>query len=81
MKTEARDTVSKVGEKHQMLLMVQSTGNKSRELYDIRQESEFRQNKGKKIYGKMLVSMQTFRALQTWMVSLKGRQRAKEKNP
>lgn len=60
MTTEATGTVSKVGEKHQMLLMVQSRGSKSRELYDIRQESEFRQNKGKKIYGEMLVSMQTF---------------------
>lgn len=29
-----------------MLLKVQSRGNKSRELYDIRKESGFRQNKG-----------------------------------
>lgn len=43
-----------------MLLMVQNRGIKSREMYDIRQESEFRQNKGKKIYGEMLTIMQAF---------------------
>lgn len=57
MKAEARDTVSKVREKPQMLLKVKSRRNKSREMYDIRQESGFRQ-KWKKMRREMLVSMQ-----------------------
>lgn len=43
-----------------MLLEAQSRRNKSREPYDIRQESGFRQNKWKKMRGEMLASMQKF---------------------
>lgn len=49
MKAQARDIVSKAGEKksknkkqNQILSKAQSRRNKSRELYDIRQESGFR---------------------------------------
>ena len=62
VKAESRDTVSKVGKKPQMLLKVQSRRNKSRELYDIRQESGFRQNKWTKMRGEMLMSMQKFQS-------------------
>lgn len=45
-----------------MLLEAQSRRNKSREPYDIRQESGFRQNKWKKMRGEMLASMQKFQS-------------------
>lgn len=56
MKAEARDAVSKVEKKPQMLLKVQRRRNKSKEQYDIREESGFREKKQKKMRGEMLVS-------------------------
>lgn len=56
MKAEARDAVSKVEKKPQMLLKVQRRRNKSKEQYDIREKSGFREKKQKKMRGEMLVS-------------------------
>lgn len=59
--------------------MVQSRGNKSRELYDIRQDNEFGQNKGKKIYREMLVSMQKFQSTTDKDGEFKGQTRSQRK--
>lgn len=55
VKAEARDAVSKVEKKTHMLLKVQRRRNKSKEQYDIREESGLREKKQKKMRGEMLV--------------------------